>query len=62
MTLGIPATRLWFSPSNRHALTYVEGKEEKPVIEGDGNIENFDELVKRVMAKVENASTAGAAS
>lgn len=58
---GIEAERSWYSPSLRHALTCVEGKEEKPVIKGDGNIGNFGDLVQRVMVAVSQA-TAGAAS
>jgi CRISPR system Cascade subunit CasC len=55
---GITATRLWFSPSNRHSFTYVEGKKEMPVIDDDGYISSFDELVKRVMNMVGSASGA----
>jgi len=58
---GIKARRFWFSPSNRHALTYVQDKKEKPVIDGDGSIGSFDDFVKRVMDAVTAYKPAGAA-
>jgi CRISPR system Cascade subunit CasC len=46
---GIEAQRFWFSPSNRYALTYVEDKREKPVIDGDDSTGNFGKFVEHVM-------------
>lgn len=59
---GIKATRFWFSPSDRHALTYVEGERENRVIDGHGNIGNFDRLVEQVMVDVAKTTGVGAAS
>lgn len=65
---GITADRFWFSPSARHALTYVDRKEqsdakkEKPLISDAGNEGDFGKFVERVMRKVKEGQTAGAAS
>ncbi|GMU94199.1 MAG: type I-E CRISPR-associated protein Cas7/Cse4/CasC [Candidatus Hydrogenedentota bacterium] len=58
---GIEAQRFWFSPSNRYSLTYVEDKQEKPVIESDGSTGHFAAFVDLVMKAVD-AQPAGAAS
>jgi CRISPR-associated protein Cas7/Cse4/CasC subtype I-E len=59
----IEADRFWFSPSNRYTLTYVDGKCEKPVIQGDqGDTGKFDSFVDLVMKTVSPEQTVGAAS
>jgi len=60
---GVKATRFWFSPSNRHPLTYVdraakEPRKERSVIDSDGNVGSLDELVTRTMQTVNSAATA----
>lgn len=55
---GIKAERFWFSPSDRHSLTYIdrqakESEKEKPVIDRDGNVATLDELVSEVMKVVD---------
>jgi CRISPR system Cascade subunit CasC len=57
---GVEAQRFWFSPSSRYALTYVEGKEERPVIAGDGNTGNFARFVTHVMDAVAERQPAAA--
>lgn len=65
---GIEAKRFWFSPCNRHALTWVdrseesEARREKSVIDGAHFTGSFDDLVIKVMAAVDAAAPAGAAS
>lgn len=59
---GIEAQRFWFSPSKRYALTYVDDKCEKPVIDGDGSTGNFGEFVNRVMKAVDGVQVVEAAS
>ncbi len=59
---GIEAQRFWFSPSNRYALTYVEGNSERPVIAGDGVVGSFRCFVERVMNAVTSAQGVEAAS
>jgi len=65
---GVDAERFWFSPSNRHPLTYVdrreksEGKKEKPVLDDGRSIGEFTTFVNRLIDTVKNCQTAGAAS
>ena len=53
---GIHGERLWFSPSGRYRLTWVDRQakpeQEKPVVEPpDHVIDNFETLVERVVCK-----------
>jgi len=58
----IEAQRFWFSPSNRYALTYVEGNSEKHLIDGDVGSGKYSQFVERVMTAVKGEQIAEAAS
>lgn len=60
---GIEAERFWFSPSNRHPLTYVDrdensdAKKEKRVVNGERNMGDFSKFVESVMKQVPGAAS-----
>jgi CRISPR system Cascade subunit CasC len=60
---GIKAERFWFSPGGRHCLKYIdpqagEHEKERPVVEGDRNVQSLDTLISNVMKAVADAAQA----
>lgn len=54
---GIKAKRFWFSPSDRHPLTYIDSNagdpaKEKAVVEGADNVGTLDQLVEKALREV----------
>jgi len=55
---GLRAERFWFSPGGRYALTYVDDKQERPLVEDGAFVASLDDLIGAVDKVVASAQGA----